>query len=260
MSRIASIIKPPSRHAIAGLHKLTNKLQMAEAVIDSALGKDFFRLRRDRLMHRFGLDKVYWINPSVITRTLPKAHDSFILFADFTPRTVAFESHRTFVFIDEILRKGRSPMETTLYHQLARGGAIKRYVDRGGTAVRSEVASADAFADYHERCKRMADHIAKHGVIDVNSERARADLYDTKSDENIGVAVDPKGQLVHYRKGHHRLAISKVLSLPVVPVSLQLISGIYLSRFIDKPYALTPNRLISAMNDAVASAMRVASS
>jgi hypothetical protein len=256
MSRIFEIVKPLARHVTNGMYSFATRLEMAEAVVNSAFASDLFTLSRDRLMLRIGVDSVYWISPSILTRSLQKTNNSFIIFADFTPKIGAFESHATSVFIDEILKEGKKAEETTLYRQVVDGVAVRRYLEGGNAVVKSQLTSADALNAYYERCMRLAEHIAKNGVIDVHSARGKRELYDSKNDDNIGIGIDPEGGLMHYRKGHHRLAISRVLSIASVPVSLQLISGIYLSRFIDRPLRLTPNRLVSAITAAVNSAMR----
>ena len=49
-----------------------------------------------------------------------------------------------------------------------------------------------------------------------------------KSRENIGVAIAPTGELYHFRTGHHRLAIAKLLKLDEVTIKIYLVHLLWL--------------------------------
>ena len=48
-------------------------------------------------------------------------------------------------------------------------------------------------------------------------------LNDGKKDSDIGVAIGRLGELIHFRKGHHRLAIAKQIGLERVAIAVQLV-------------------------------------
>ena len=49
-----------------------------------------------------------------------------------------------------------------------------------------------------------------------------------RSDDNVGVAVDASGNLVHFRTGHHRLMIAQQLGVLKVPVVVRLVHAAWL--------------------------------
>jgi hypothetical protein len=72
---------------------------------------------------------------------------------------------------------------------------------------------------------RLAESIADHGIFDMSTDGRRAQALRFGHDENILVAIDEQGELIHWRRGKHRLAISLALGLKEIPVKVALLSG-----------------------------------
>jgi hypothetical protein len=49
-----------------------------------------------------------------------------------------------------------------------------------------------------------------------------------RSDDNVGVAIDASGNLVHFRTGHHRLMIAQQLGVLKVPVVVRVVHAAWL--------------------------------
>ena len=59
----------------------------------------------------------------------------------------------------------------------------------------------------------------------MSTDGRRAQALRFGHDENILVAIDERGELIYWRRGKHRLAISLALGLKDIPVKVALLSG-----------------------------------
>jgi hypothetical protein len=134
----------------------------------------------------------------------------------------------TFVFVDEIVRQGLPYERTALYSKLT-SGKLRKLMRPLKTAEDprqwGSIQSEAGFKRYYDRCMRLAESIADHGIFDMSTDGRRAQALRFGHDENILVAIDEQGELIHWRRGKHRLAISLALGLKEIPVKVALLSG-----------------------------------
>ncbi len=134
----------------------------------------------------------------------------------------------TFVFVDEIVRQGLPCEKTALYNKLT-SGKLRKLMRPLKTAEDprqwGSIQSEAGFKRYYDRCMRLAESIADHGIFDMSIDGRRAQALRFGHDENILVAIDERGELIHWRRGKHRLAISLALGLKEIPVKVALLSG-----------------------------------
>ena len=120
-----------------------------------------------------------------------------------------------FIFIDEILLRGLSVEQTSLYRMALAGYNIRRRIGREGELL--QLVRYEDFESYYKRCLLLAESIAKHGVLDID--RAPADLM-TRNEKNVRILIREDGALYHYRRGKHRLAIARALGISMMPVDI----------------------------------------
>lgn len=164
--------------------------------------------------------------PAAIERALRmrEFRHNVICFAPTEGFTTPFCDHPTYVFLREVVIEGKDYNDTTMYREATEGGKVKRRRE-GGERVR--LTSDADFAIYRERCLALAESIARHGVIDIESP-AGAAFRATPEDNNLLVAIDESGAFIHYRRGRHRLALAQLLGTGSIPASIYFVSGSYL--------------------------------
>ena len=156
----------------------------------------------------------------------------------------------TFVFVDEIVRQGLPYERTALYKKVA-SGKLRKLMRPLKTAEDprkwSSIQSAAEFKRYYDRCMRLAESIADHGIFDMSTDGRRAQALRFGHDENILVAIDEHGELIHWRRGKHRLAIALALKLKDIPVKAALLSGHWMKAVAGSSRPLGPGGLSNAV-------------
>jgi hypothetical protein len=138
------------------------------------------------------------------------------------------------------------------------GRQVRRQCSANGKKYRAQLKTEESIASYYERCISLTKSIKKHGVVPMYSNEGVKPRAAYGDDKDIGVAIDEDGQLSHYRRGKHRLAIATALGIERVPVVVHFISGRYMLKFIRKRVVLLPRRLLAGIRKAVDQAVRPA--
>ncbi|HMK41920.1 MAG TPA: hypothetical protein VK451_10230 [Methyloceanibacter sp.] len=156
----------------------------------------------------------------------------------------------TFVFVDEIVRQGL-PYERTVLYKKVVSGKLRKLMRPLKTAEDprkwSSIQSEAGFKRYYDRCMRLAESIADHGIFDMSTDGRHAQALRFGHDQNILVAIDEHGELIHWRRGKHRLAISLALGLTDIPVKVALLSGHWMQAVAGSSRPLGPGGLANAL-------------
>ncbi len=102
--------------------------------------------------------------------------------------------------------------------------ARSRYVEEN-VKVRSEAWTKTDAAQYMERIISLANLIQNGGRVPRSDELAQLS---GRMDEEVGIAIGADGELLHFRKGHHRIALAKQLEVPQLDVELHLVHSDWL--------------------------------
>jgi hypothetical protein len=148
-----------------------------------------------------GLTEPVWIRTGQLAECLRIARPlQVVSFFPMHQARFRLSAHPTFDFVRETL-DGRHWSETTLY--------------RNG--LRPEID----WPAYAERCRTLAESIRATGLMP----------YPGRALQNICVYVDQTGRPLHFKRGHHRLAIAHALNLERIPVAVIGISAQHLRKF-----------------------------
>lgn len=173
----------------------------------------------------------YWIRPKIVERWLywPEKSSAVINFQD-GGKISSFANHSSVKFVVEVLRN--IPLEdTTLYRNMSMSEVSRREIAicRGGKRVRVRLNNHENLEAYYAKCQALISSVRKHGIKTLTPD----EIFPDDSwfpDRNIGLAITSGGDIVHYRKGHHRLAIAQQLKLARVPVEVLLVSAEFLRK------------------------------
>ena len=257
--RVRLFISWKLREALNGVTKFAPaKLVVSVNIL---LRRDLLSLsseQRERLMEAADLFGPQWISPHCLALSMigkRRKRGNFISFAR-TRLLTNLDDHPTFAFIKEILIDKRDCTQTALYRAaMTPGTRVRRQSSAHGVKERVSLASDGEIVAYYNRCRQLAESISERGVLPMSSEEG-ARLRAGDGDEgDILIAIDENGEIIHYRRGRHRLAIAKALGVKRVPVRIHFMSGHYLLRFMKRREALIPGRLEKAICAAARSAL-----
>jgi hypothetical protein len=170
-----------------------------------------------RIVRRRFLNETIWIPTRSLRHALrDRANNNIVNFPVTKPRLRPLETHATFRFIDELLVRRMRYKNTLLYRRMANGEKDARF-ERGKQTRFGE----EGDDPYHAKCLALIDSMRRDGVRDLRCAGG--------GDSNIGVAIGDDGRFLHYKRGHHRLAIAAALGIEWVPVDVLWISGEFLT-------------------------------
>jgi hypothetical protein len=181
---------------------------------------------------------------------------------NYTPiSSRAIMEHDTYIFLTEILVDGKPWNETRLFRDIVSGRTIYRSInDNGVWKKHVKIDNPRAFYSYYVNSLDLIRSIEQNGYIDVRHgdpyllERFRSSQGGLASPVNL--AIDHQGMLMHHTRGHHRIAIAKLLQISRLPVSVEFISGEYFHRFFRYSDLSTQDRFIDAVKRTVNHAVR----
>lgn len=170
----------------------------------------------------------------------------------------------TYQFISEIVLEGRPSHQTTLYSKLVAGrdGEEQPRKDR-----RRSISTASDFEAYYNSCLDLIDSIRVHGLVDVENNggplveklRQIRSVWPNRAGEpnatTIGLAICDDGALIHFTKGHHRLAIAQALDIGSVPIAINYVSGQFFRRYLEANCLFSERRFLNALEKAAKDAV-----
>ncbi|MCL6270776.1 hypothetical protein M3P05_12660 [Sansalvadorimonas sp. 2012CJ34-2] len=151
--------------------------------------------------------------------------DQFICSGNMSDKLSPISESRLNREIDELFACEMDWRKTQSYQNLQ-----KRLQDSGAFRHNNVSIAEPAHIDqYFERYVRLTDSIERHGY------QSRRDLRTQhrksvsrrwrleQGEEEVGVAIGPRGEIWRYRGGYHRTAIARNLGLASMPVMIKLV-------------------------------------
>ncbi len=181
-----------------------------------------------------------------------------INYSPVTSRPISVDERYKFL---AALVDGRSYQNTELYERFRGGEIVTRVVDTKPFRTRITIQTEDDFENYYLSCALLIESIRKYGVLDLRSDEPNEAIHALRNTHRdgkvsaIGVAIDGVGNLFHRRKGHHRLAVAKLLGVDRIPVTVEYMSGTYFRAFSSKTDLLTERRFVLAIREAATAAI-----
>jgi len=233
-------------------------IEGTKALVNIRLGRDFLTLSSN-LSSLAGVPLTFVIPTQVVKRMLYRVRPNCIFFADLIGEggVINVENHDTSKFIHEMVTQRKPYRDTTLYGQVMSGsmrryGSMRPYVNDQRTIgnIRKRNLKYDQDVRvYYDRYFSLYQFIRQHGLLDLHL--WYGDRFEGKYDQHISVGIYHDGALIHWLKGHHRLAIVRELGMESIPVRVAAVSGRYLLSFL-RPYRfLSLSSMFSAIRLAV---------
>lgn len=193
------------------------------------------KLKTEKARHVFGSDLNMWINPKIIIKSIKKDtvvkndimqrkyfFNNFIVGGKWDLDNEYFCNDRNFTEICELFYfkedYEHSPSYSRYLIDLNEGKSIK---DHKGKRIESIEAVDEMYRYYLNLIELM-----KFGY--------REKIDDDNVFDEIGVAISSKSEFFHFRTGHHRLSIAKMLQLDRVKVSVHIVHSNWVLSQIDK--------------------------
>jgi len=224
----------------------SNKTKNAETILRRALlktrknivfGREVYPLKASEnrcLYINCPFKTSHWVDPSTIVQGLDWSENKgHLIVYDRVGRLYPFAGHSTSVFITELISEEKRLEETTLYKGMSRGFARKVII--GGRSVRIPLDTHDNMVIYFDKCQALIKSIQENGV--------------QEEDKNIGITVSAKGEIAHFRCGHHRLAIAQALGLRRVPIDIELVSAKFLVERVSRRRLWSNSAMVRAVNE-----------
>ncbi|GAA4650107.1 hypothetical protein GCM10023116_23900 [Kistimonas scapharcae] len=186
------------------------------------------------------------VNPADLTHRLAavswgqdgiKSHDfreSFVAEGDLSGYLSPLKQDRLTAEIDQLFACHFRWRETASWVMLA-----QRLRERGRFVHNNvRIASLSDLDAYFQRYAELAESIQTHGYRlrrELTSGAAASSGFARswrieRGEEEVGVAIGPKGEIWRYRGGYHRTAIARNLGLETMPVQVKLVHGDWLRR------------------------------
>jgi hypothetical protein len=240
---------------------------IAKLRINTLFAKNLIALpleEKDYAVKISNLDRFY-VSAELISLTskLEVKKDRYWLnLINYTPiSSRAITEHSTYTFIKEIFSDGKPWNETSLFQEVMSGRTIYRSINYNGVWKKHvRIDNIDGFYSYYVNSMDLIRSIEQNGYIDVKHgdpdliERFRSSQGGLASP--VSLAIDHQGTLMHHTRGHHRIAIAKLLRISRLPGSVEFISGDYFHRFFCYSDLSTQDRFIDAVKRAVDYAVR----
>ena len=165
------------------------------------------------------------VRPSSIQKVVPKTelvnHDLlqditfftyFVIGGSWDLKSTAFHEDRDFKLVKDLFEYGDKYQECSSYlrniEEINTGRGLKGF---SGKVMLTIDDVRETFEYYLELFR----------VIQYEGYKNSPDTHESR--DNIGVAIGRNGNYLHFRTGHHRLAISKILDLEWVPVTVHAV-------------------------------------
>ena len=145
---------------------------------------------------------------------------------NWTHHLRSLQDHETWTYVSLALAQAQTgkPAAIDAIWQHGLKQARSRYVQES-LKVRSEAWTKTEAAQYMERIISLANIIQNGGRVPRSDELAQLS---GRADEEVGIAIGADGELLHFRKGHHRMALAKQLGIPRLDIELHLVHSDWL--------------------------------
>jgi hypothetical protein len=165
------------------------------------------------------------VRPSSIHKVVPKTelvnHDLlqdivffkyFIIGGSWDLKSNAFHEDRDFELVKDLYDYGNEYQESNAYlrniEEIRTGQGLKGFNGK----VMLTIDDVRKTFEYYLELFRSIQFQGYENNLTTHESR-----------DNVGVAIDRNGHYLHFRTGHHRLAISKILDLEWIPVTVHAV-------------------------------------
>jgi hypothetical protein len=135
----------------------------------------------------------------------------FVWSGDWQKRSIDIWQHEKFDLMEELVVERKKYTDTRFFslamEEIKKGCPLSR----GNIILDSE----EKIIKYFKKQERLYEKIRSEGFI-------------VKNAPETGVAVTRDGQLIHYRQGHHTLAIAKILKVDEVVVRIRAVHRLWM--------------------------------
>ncbi len=135
----------------------------------------------------------------------------FVWSGGWDRKIIAIEEHEKFNMIRELIADKRSYEDLQFYSYAIEQTKIGKPVSRGNNILDSK----EKIMQYFKKQERLFEEIKSKG-------------FDLELAPEIGIAVSREGSLIHYRQGHHTLAMAKILGVKDVMVRIRAVHRLWL--------------------------------
>jgi hypothetical protein len=151
------------------------------------------------------LIKYHVSDPDVLPENL------FVWAGDWDKRLITIDKHEKIIMVRELFLENKDYRETAFYSFAVNRMKENRPVKRGVIMLDSPV-NIDR---YFEKHKKIFYEIKNQG-------------FDINRSSKIGVAIGRDGKLIHFREGHHTLAIAKILGINEIKIKIRAVHSEWL--------------------------------
>ena len=136
------------------------------------------------------------------------------------------EDHETWPYISHALAHMRTqdPQHVDAVWKQGLEQGRSRYVEENAKISSEEWERAEA-AQYMERIAKLAALIQDRNRLPGSDELARLS---GRKDDEVGIAIGRDGELLHFRKGHHRMILAKQLGTALIDVEVHVVHADWL--------------------------------
>jgi hypothetical protein len=180
----------------------------------------------------FREDIVFEVDPNTIIGHVPdiisidnrkvKPKYFFVVNGDWDLDSNVLNQHPTDIEMEDLIHSGYEYEKSNTHREL-----IERLENEDPKQHRGGfIDSRRKIDEYCNRYLSIYMDMLENGYV---RERLSGEM-----DAEIGVAVGRDGRILHFRKGHHRLALAKLAALPSVVVSVRFVHPLWLRRCVER--------------------------
>lgn len=158
----------------------------------------------------FDKQLVFKINPHILKEhifdpdVLPD--NLFVWAGDWDRDKINIEDHEKIKLVNELLVEKKDYRDTEFYSLVKKSILEGEPLERGGIILDSE----ENIEIYFKKAKNLFEDITGNG-------------FDINIASQIGIVIDRDGNVIHYRQGHHTLAIAKILGIKTVAARVRAV-------------------------------------
>jgi len=173
----------------------------------------------------FGNSLVFKINPKLLKYHILDPdimpENFFVWSGEWDRDIIPLEEHEKFVMIRELLVEKKDYHNTQFYSLVIEKMNEGKPLQRGNNVLNSE----ESIKQYFKKNIELFNGIKNNG-------------FKLNLAPEVGIVVGRDGRLIHFRQGHHTLAIAKILGVENVIVRIRAVHSLWLLNKIKKKSSL----------------------
>jgi hypothetical protein len=179
---------------------------------------------------------VHFTDPKLIKRHIADPNvmpeRSFIWSGDWDIESVPLENHEKYILMKELFVDRKKFAETGFYDYATKQMTAGCPVQRGSLMLDSPAN----IESYFKKNQEIIDSILKNG-------------FNLSIAPEVGLAIGRNGEYIHFRQGHHTMAIAQFLNENKVKVRIRAVHSLWLEKELKDKKFLGPGSLRKCFND-----------